>query len=181
MLKTIYWLCIYHCERIHSGISKNLRQKWQRFGKLWFDEMFRKRTILLIMSIPWWEDSQWYIHKTDSDKNITDSALYWYWYVHTTVRGFTVVYHQTYVRFGRGLPGLMRGRWKIEEKSRYMLHVTCYMLRVTCYVLHVLYNTNIYIPLWEDSQWYAIKTYVRSGRGLPGFDTGEMEIGGTCY
>jgi hypothetical protein len=111
-VKTIHWLCIYHCERIHSGISKNLRQKWQRFEKLWFDEMFRKRTILLIMSIPWWEDSQWYIHKTDLDKNIT-VPYYWYWYVHTTVRGFTVVYHQTCVRFGRGLPGLMWGRWKI--------------------------------------------------------------------
>ena len=62
-------------------------------------------------------------------------------------------------------------------------HVTCYMymLHVTCYLLNVLYIANIYIPLWEDSQWYAIKTYVRSGRGLPGFDTGEMEIGGTCY
>jgi hypothetical protein len=28
------------------------------------------------MSIPWWEDSQWYIHKTDLDKNITDSDMY---------------------------------------------------------------------------------------------------------
>jgi hypothetical protein len=56
-------------------------------------------------------------------------------------------------------------------------HVTCYMymLHVTCYLLHGLYIANIYIPLWEDSQWYAIKTYVRSGRGLPGFDTGEMK------
>ena len=71
-----------------------------------------KRTILLIMSTPWWEDSQWYIHKTDLDKKIT-VPYYWYWYVHTTVRGFTVVYHQTCVRFGRGLPGLMWGRWKI--------------------------------------------------------------------
>ncbi len=33
-----------------------------------------------------------------------------------------------------------------------MLHVTCYMLHVTWFII-----TNIYIPLWEDSQWYAIK------------------------
>ncbi len=44
------------------------------------------------------------------------------------------------------------GDEKIEEKSRYMLHV-----HVTCYMLYVLYIANIYIPLWEDSQWYAIK------------------------
>jgi hypothetical protein len=30
-------------------------------------------------------------------------------FVHTTVRGFTGAYHETYVRTGRGLPVLLEG------------------------------------------------------------------------
>jgi hypothetical protein len=41
----IMYILIYHCERIHSGTSENLRQKWPRFGKfLCFDVMKKPYT-----------------------------------------------------------------------------------------------------------------------------------------
>ena len=32
----IMYILIYHCERIHSGTSENLRQKWPRFENFVF-------------------------------------------------------------------------------------------------------------------------------------------------
>ena len=32
----IMYILIYHCERIHSGTSENLRQKWPRFANFVF-------------------------------------------------------------------------------------------------------------------------------------------------
>jgi hypothetical protein len=87
------------------------------------------------MSIPWWEDSQWYIHKTDLDKNITgqcpitDTDMYiplWedsQWY---TIKPASDLAEDCQVWCGG------------DEKYK-KIYVTCYMymLHVTCYLLHV--------------------------------------------
>jgi hypothetical protein len=129
--------------------------------------------------IPLWEDSQWYAIKTyvRSGRGLPgfDTGEMKNW-KNMLLRGLYIILTCTYhcerihsgisctcVRSGRGLPDLTLGRWKWRN------YIT------DSYMLHVLYIASMYIPLWEDSQWYAIKTYVRSGRGLPGFDTGEME------
>jgi hypothetical protein len=129
--------------------------------------------------IPLWEDSQWYAIKTyvRSGRGLPgfDTGEMKNW-KNMLLRGLYIILTCTYhcerihsgisctcVRSGRGLPDLTLGRWKWRN------YIT------DSYMLHVLYIADMYIPLWEDSQWYAIKTYVRSGRGLPGFDTGEMK------
>jgi len=50
--------------------------------------------------------------------------------VHTTVRGFTVVDQETYVRPGRGLPGLRLVKWKYKN-----------------YITDTVYATDMYIPM----------------------------------
>ncbi len=111
----VYILLIYtyHCEKIHSGMpskpTSDLAEDCQ------------------VSTLGRWK----------LEEHVTESALYNF-DVRTTVRGFIVVYHETCVRSGRGLPDLTLGRWKWRN------YIT------DSYMLHVLYIANIYIPLWED-------------------------------
>jgi hypothetical protein len=147
------------------------------------------------MSIPWWEDSQWYIHKTDLQCPIL--ILICTYHCERIHSGIPSNLRQIWQRIARSDAGEMKNR---RKKSRYMLHVTCYMLHglllliytYYCERIHsgiswnprqiwqriarfrrwgdeswksmlliVLYNTDLYIPLWEDSQWY-ISMYIIS-------------------
>jgi len=39
LISFILLLCAYHCERIHSSRSRNLRQAWQRIARFEIGEM----------------------------------------------------------------------------------------------------------------------------------------------
>ena len=106
----------YYCERIHSGISWNLRQIWQRIARFrrWGDESWKSMLLIVLYNtdlyIPLWEDSQWYIIKPASD--LAEDCQIWRW------------------RDGNG--------------------------EIILLIVHI-YITNVCIPLWEDSQWYTMK------------------------
>jgi hypothetical protein len=110
--RIILLTCSYHCERIHRSISWNLRQNWQRIASSVGGNV-RKRITLLICSyhcekihrnISWNPRQNWQRIASSVGGNVRKRNILLI--VHTTVRGFTGAYYETYVRTGKGLPVL---------------------------------------------------------------------------
>jgi len=110
--RIILLICSYHCERIHRSISWNLRQNWQRTASSVGGNV-RKRITLLICSyhcerihrnISWNLRQNWQRIASSVGGNVRKRNILLI--VHTTVRGFTRAYHETYVRTGKRLPVL---------------------------------------------------------------------------
>jgi hypothetical protein len=119
------------------------------------------------MYIPLWEDSQWYTIKPASD--LAEDCQVWCGgdekYKKIYVTCYMYMLHDTDTDMY--IPLWEDSQWYTikpasdlaedcqvwcggDEKYK-KIYVTCYM-----YMLHDT-DTDMYIPLWEDSQWYTIK------------------------
>jgi hypothetical protein len=110
--RIILLICSYHCERIHRSISWNLRQNWQRIASSVGGNVRKRITLLICLyhcekihrNISWNPRQNWQRIASSVGGNVRKRNILLI--VHTTVRGFTGAYYETYVRTGKGLPVL---------------------------------------------------------------------------
>jgi hypothetical protein len=105
-------ICSYHCEKIHRNISWNPRQNWQRIASSVGGNVRKRITLLICLyhcekihrNISWNPRQNWQRIASSVGGNVRKRNILLI--VHTTVRGFTGAYYETYVRTGKGLPVL---------------------------------------------------------------------------
>ena len=145
--------------RIHSGISWNPRQIWQRIARFrrWGDESWKSMLLIVLyytdLYIPLWEDSQWYIMKPASD--LAEDCQIWRW--EDGNGGIILLIVHIYIT-NVCIPLWEDSQWYIRKPTSDLAE-DCQVWRWGGIILWIghIYMSNVGRPLWEDSQWYIMK------------------------